>query len=79
MSDLVLHCLPMSHKKDARLIWVKDGLKMIACAGLCGFKSVGHYVLVELLAVSACITKIIVTILVKHVKMSFMTASSVIF
>ena len=22
-SDLVLHCLPMSHKKDARLIWVK--------------------------------------------------------
>ena len=23
-SDLVLHCLPMSHKKDARLIWVKN-------------------------------------------------------
>ena len=23
-SDLVLHCLPMSHKKDAWLIWVKD-------------------------------------------------------
>ena len=22
-SDLVLLCLPMSHKKDARLIWVK--------------------------------------------------------
>ena len=22
-SDLVLHCLPMSHKKDARHIWVK--------------------------------------------------------
>ena len=22
-SNLVLHCLPMSHKKDARLIWVK--------------------------------------------------------
>ena len=22
-SDLRLHCLPMSHKKDARLIWVK--------------------------------------------------------
>ena len=22
-SDLDLHCLPMSHKKDARLIWVK--------------------------------------------------------
>ena len=21
-SDLVLHCLPMSHKKGARLIWV---------------------------------------------------------
>ena len=23
VSDLVLHCLLMSHKKDARLIWVK--------------------------------------------------------
>ena len=23
-SDLVLHCLPLSHKKDARLIWVND-------------------------------------------------------
>ena len=22
-SDLDLHCLPMSHKKDARIIWVK--------------------------------------------------------
>ena len=22
VSDLGLHCLPMSHKKDARLIWV---------------------------------------------------------
>ena len=22
-SDLGLHCLPVSHKKDARLIWVK--------------------------------------------------------
>ena len=22
-SDLGLYCLPMSHKKDARLIWVK--------------------------------------------------------
>ena len=22
-SDLVLHCLPMSHNQDARLIWVK--------------------------------------------------------
>ena len=22
-SDLVIHCLPMSHKKDAKLIWVK--------------------------------------------------------
>ena len=25
-SDLVLHCLPMSHKKDARLIWVNREL-----------------------------------------------------
>ena len=24
-SDLVWHCLPMPRKKDARLIWVKDG------------------------------------------------------
>ena len=23
-SNLVLHCLPMSHKKDGRLIWVKE-------------------------------------------------------
>ena len=23
-SDLGLHCLPMSHKKDARHIWVKN-------------------------------------------------------
>ena len=23
-SDLGLHCLPMSHKKEARLIWVKS-------------------------------------------------------
>ena len=23
-SDLGLYCLPMSHKKDARLIWVKN-------------------------------------------------------
>ena len=22
-SDLVLHCLPISHKKDTRLLWVK--------------------------------------------------------
>ena len=22
-SDLVVHCLPMSHKKNARLIWIK--------------------------------------------------------
>ena len=26
-SDLVLHCLPMSHKKDPRLIWVKGDIK----------------------------------------------------
>ena len=25
-SDMVLHCLSMSHKKDARLIWVKPWL-----------------------------------------------------
>ena len=23
-SDLVFHCLPMSHKKDTRLIWVNE-------------------------------------------------------
>ena len=28
-SDLVLHCLLMSHKKDARLIWVKVGWSII--------------------------------------------------
>ena len=25
-SDLVLHCLPMTHKKDSRRIWVKIDL-----------------------------------------------------
>ena len=24
VSDLGLHCLPMSHKKDTKLIWVKE-------------------------------------------------------
>ena len=28
-SDLDLHCLPMSHKKDARNIWVKK--KQLFC------------------------------------------------
>ena len=27
-SDLGLHCLPKSHKKDARLKWVKDCIKL---------------------------------------------------
>ena len=27
-SYLVLHCWPMSHKKDTRLIWVNKNLKM---------------------------------------------------
>ena len=29
-SDLGLHCLPMSHKKDAMLIWVNEKL-MVHC------------------------------------------------
>ena len=29
VSDLGLNCLPMSHKKDARLIWVKTAYCMI--------------------------------------------------
>ena len=28
-SDLVLYCLPMSHKKDARLIWVGNTLQTV--------------------------------------------------
>ena len=27
-SDLGLHCLPMSHKKDARLIMVKENIRL---------------------------------------------------
>ena len=27
-SDLGLHCLPMSHKKDAMLVWVKEILEL---------------------------------------------------
>ena len=30
-SDLVLHCLPMSHKKDARLIWETADLLALVC------------------------------------------------
>ena len=28
-SDLSVHCLPMPHKKDARLIWVKKAKKIV--------------------------------------------------
>ena len=28
-SNLVLHCLPMSHKKTARLIWVNHTMKQV--------------------------------------------------
>ena len=30
-SDLVLHCLPMSYKKDARLIWVNASCPLDSC------------------------------------------------
>ena len=33
-SDLVLHCLPMSHKKDAMLIWVNDSVRKQKKMGL---------------------------------------------
>ena len=36
-SDLGLHCLPMSHKKDSRLIWVN----ISSC--YCGSYSPDHY------------------------------------
>ena len=29
-SDLGLHCLPMSHKKDARHIWVKNAIILLS-------------------------------------------------
>ena len=29
-SDLGLHCLPMSHKKDARNIWVKKAIILLS-------------------------------------------------
>ena len=29
-SDLGLHCLPMSHKKDARHIWVKNSIILLS-------------------------------------------------
>ena len=45
-SDLGMHCLPMSHKKDARLIWVKPkqssnnnhGFKRISIKFMSSFK-----------------------------------------
>ena len=33
-SDLGLHCLPVSHKKAARLIWIKNHRFMSECWGL---------------------------------------------
>ena len=30
VSDLGLHCLPMSHKKDARHIWVKKAIILLS-------------------------------------------------
>ena len=29
-SDLGLHCLPMSHKKDARHIWIKNAIILLS-------------------------------------------------
>ena len=29
-SDLGLHCLPMSHKKDARHTWVKNAIILLS-------------------------------------------------
>ena len=29
-SDLGLHCLPMSHKKDSRHIWVKNAIILLS-------------------------------------------------
>ena len=29
-SDLGLHCMPMSHKKDARHIWVKNAINLLS-------------------------------------------------
>ena len=31
--DLGLHCLPMSHKKDARLIWVNNVRQKLTIKG----------------------------------------------
>ena len=41
-SDLVLHCLPLSYKKDARLLWVK---KMFAVTLLIIFQVGRHLIL----------------------------------
>ena len=35
-SDLVLHCLPMSHKKEARFIWVKPVRSFVRVCCLSG-------------------------------------------
>ena len=34
VSDLGLHCLPMSHKKNARLTWVKHHASIVLGSGL---------------------------------------------
>ena len=46
VSDLVLHCLPMSHKMDARLIWVYNqdirSNKKISVCLVTGLKILGR-------------------------------------
>ena len=34
VSDLDLHCLPMSHKKEASLIWDTKGYSMLTCRAI---------------------------------------------
>ena len=41
-SDLGRHCLPMSHKKDARHIWVKNAIILLSYKS---FRSLGSRLL----------------------------------
>ena len=43
VSDLVLHCLPMSHKKDLRLKWVKTRLQSVIVSCVTGMMHIQSF------------------------------------
>ena len=50
-SDLVLHCLPMSHKKDEKLIWPRLKKCLIRSFKVTIFSLFGFYIKINELCV----------------------------